>query len=100
MIDLDDDDDVSLHKATRDLLSDDFSQRLKCVTQLTGLSDAVYAEAYVTVHSYDVMLDLLLINQTAEPMYNLCVAPGHDVQTGSQCWHCRTCTLSPLLKCS
>mmetsp|Transcript_30028 Transcript_30028/g.77796 ORF Transcript_30028/g.77796 Transcript_30028/m.77796 type:complete len:755 (-) Transcript_30028:418-2682(-) len=73
LIDLDDDDDTSLHKATGSAAQEDFSQRLKRVTQLTGLSDAVYAEAYVTVHSYDIMLDLLLINQTSEPMYNLCL---------------------------
>ena len=43
------------------------------MTQLTGLSDAVYAEAYVTVHSYDIMLDVLVVNQTQEPMENLCL---------------------------
>ena len=73
MIDLDDDDDAALSKATGASQTEDFSQRLKRVTQLTGLSDPVYAEAYVTVHSYDIMLDLLVINQTAEPMYNLCL---------------------------
>ena len=73
MIDLEDDDDTSLNKATGASQTEDFSQRLKRVTQLTGLSDAVYAEAYVTVHSYDIMLDLLLINQTSEPMHNLCL---------------------------
>lgn len=53
--------------------TEDFSTRLKRVTQLTGLSDEVYAEAYVTVHSYDIMLDVLVINQTSEPMHNLCL---------------------------
>ena len=72
-IDLDDDDDTALNKATGAMQQEDFSQRLKRVTQLTGLSDPVYAEAYVTVHSYDVMLDLLVINQTDEPMLNLCL---------------------------
>jgi coatomer subunit beta len=69
-IDFEDDDHV-LNKATGTAEVEDFSQRLKRVTQLTGLSDPVYAEAYVTVHSYDIMLDLLVINQSAEPMYNL-----------------------------
>jgi len=73
MIDLDDDDDAVLNKATGAMVQEDFSQRLKRVTQLTGLSDVVYAEAYVTVHSYDIMLDLLLINQTSDPMHNLCL---------------------------
>ena len=49
------------------------SSRLKRVTQLTGLSDPVYAEAYVTVHSYDILLEVLLINQTNEVMNNLCL---------------------------
>jgi len=73
MMELDEDDDTSLNKATGALQQEDFSQRLKRVTQLTGLSDPVYAEAYVTVHSYDIMLDLLVINQTDEPMVNLCL---------------------------
>jgi len=37
---------------------EDFASRLKRVTQLTGLSDPVYAEAYVTVHSYDILLEV------------------------------------------
>ena len=72
MIDLEDD-DATMDKATGATMKEDFAQRLKRVTQLTGLSDPVYAEAYVTVHSYDIMLDLLLINQTSEPMHNLCI---------------------------
>jgi len=72
-IDLEDDDDFDLSKATGAVKQEDFSSRLKRVTQLTGLSDAVYAEAYVTVHSYDIMLDVLVVNQTDEPMQNLCL---------------------------
>jgi len=72
-IDLEDDDDVDLSKAIGTLKQEDFSSRLKRVTQLTGLSDPVYAEAYVTVHSYDIMLDVLVVNQTQEPMTNLCL---------------------------
>ena len=61
-----DDDDIGLSKATGAGVKEDFSSRLKRVTQLTGLSDPVYAEAYVTVHSYDILLEVLLINQTNE----------------------------------
>jgi coatomer subunit beta len=43
------------------------------VLQLTGLSDAVYAEAYVTVHQYDIVLDVTVINRTNETMQNLCL---------------------------
>jgi len=73
-LDLEEDDDVSLGTATGAFAPElDFSARLKRVTQLTGLSDPVYAEAYVLVHSYDILLDVLVVNQTAEPMHNLCL---------------------------
>jgi coatomer subunit beta len=39
---------------------EDFASRLKRITQLTGLSDPVYAEAVVTVHDYDIVLDVLV----------------------------------------
>jgi coatomer subunit beta len=41
------------------------------IVQLTGFSDAIYAEAYVTVHQYDISLDVLLINQTPQTLQNL-----------------------------
>lgn len=37
--------------------------QLSRLRQLTGLSDPVYAEAYVQVHVYDIVLDVLVINQ-------------------------------------
>lgn len=40
------------------------SSRLNKVTQLTGFSDPVYAEAYVHVNQYDIVLDVLIVNQT------------------------------------
>jgi coatomer subunit beta len=52
---------------------DDFASRLQRIVQLTGYSDAVYAEACVTVHEYDIVLDLLLINQTEETLQNVSV---------------------------
>jgi coatomer subunit beta len=36
------------------------SSTLSKVTQLTGFSDPVYAEAYVNVNQYDVVLDVLI----------------------------------------
>lgn len=63
-LEFDDDDDI-VASATGAFKGElDFAARLKRVTQLTGLSDPVYAEAYVLVHSYDIMLDVLVINQT------------------------------------
>lgn len=38
--------------------------KLNKVTQLTGFSDPVYAEAYVHVNQYDIVLDVLIVNQT------------------------------------
>ena len=70
-VELEDDEEMDLSKAVGTSVKEDFASRLKRVTQLTGLSDPVYAEAYVTVHSYDILLEMLVINQTSEPMYNL-----------------------------
>lgn len=40
--------------------------KLNKVTQLTGFSDPVYAEAYVHVNQYDIVLDVLIVNQTGQ----------------------------------
>lgn len=40
------------------------------VTQLTGFSDPVYAEAYVHVNQYDIVLDVLVVNQTNDTLQN------------------------------
>jgi len=45
--------------------------KLSRVTQLTGFSDPVYAEALVTVHQFDILLDVLVINQTTHTLQNL-----------------------------
>lgn len=47
--------------------------RLNRVLQLTGFSDPVYAEAYVTVHQYDIVLDVTVVNRTQETLQNLCL---------------------------
>ncbi|KAL1245498.1 Coatomer subunit beta [Trichinella spiralis] len=41
---------------------------LERVTQLSGFSDPVYAEAYVTLNQYDISLDCLLVNQTNDTL--------------------------------
>jgi coatomer subunit beta len=41
------------------------------VIQLAGFSDPVYAEAYVNVNQYDIVLDVLVVNQTADTLQNL-----------------------------
>ncbi|KAI8994324.1 adaptin N terminal region-domain-containing protein [Gaertneriomyces semiglobifer] len=47
--------------------------KLSKVVQLTGYSDTVYAEAYVTVHQFDILLDILLVNQTPNTFQNLTI---------------------------
>ena len=49
----------------------DFSaSKLSKITQLTGFSDPVYAEAYVHVNQYDIVLDVLVVNQTSDTLQN------------------------------
>jgi coatomer subunit beta len=51
----------------------DSGKKLDRVLQLTGFSDPVYAEAYVTVHQYDIVLDVTIVNRTKETLQNLCL---------------------------
>uniref|UniRef100_A0A8D8R2B4 Coatomer subunit beta n=1 Tax=Cacopsylla melanoneura TaxID=428564 RepID=A0A8D8R2B4_9HEMI len=46
------------------------ASKLNKVTQLTGFSDPVYAEAYVNVNQYDIVLDVLIVNQTGDTLQN------------------------------
>lgn len=39
--------------------------------QLTGFSDEIYAEAFVEVHHYDIILKIVLINRTAKTLPNV-----------------------------
>jgi coatomer subunit beta len=57
-----------LNRKEDDLL---LSSKLNKVTQLTGFSDPVYAEAYVHVNQYDIVLDVLIVNQTSDTLQNL-----------------------------
>jgi len=50
--------------------SDTASQR---TVQLTGSSDSVLAEALVTVHQYDIVLDISVLNKTNETLQNMSV---------------------------
>ncbi|KAK5114853.1 hypothetical protein LTR62_002010 [Meristemomyces frigidus] len=66
--------EMDLEKATGgDSATEDTTSKLSRVVQLTGFSDSVYAEAYVQVHQFDIILDVLLVNQTRETLQNLCV---------------------------
>lgn len=70
-----DDIEVDLDRATGgdSTATEDLSSKLSRVVQLTGFSDPVYAEAYVKVHQFDIVLDVLLVNQTTETLQNLSV---------------------------
>ena len=71
-VDLMDADDIS--RATgAEGAGQDGKSKLPHVHQLTGYSDPVYAEASVTVHDYDIILDLLVINRTPNTLTNLTV---------------------------
>ncbi|KAJ1177234.1 hypothetical protein NDU88_002495 [Pleurodeles waltl] len=48
--------------------ADPLASKLNKVTQLTGFSDPVYAEAYVHVNQYDIVLDVLVVNQTSDTL--------------------------------
>lgn len=52
---------------------DDFISKLQRVVQLTGFSDPIYAEAYVDVNQFDILLDILVVNQTQETFQNMSV---------------------------
>jgi coatomer subunit beta len=52
---------------------DIYVSKLDRIFQLTGYSDSVYAEAYIAVHQFDIIIDILVINQTKETLQNLTV---------------------------
>lgn len=62
-----------VEKATSNDLKGKKSSRLSRVTQLTGFSDPVYAEATVAIHQYDIVLDVFVMNQTSDTLQNLTV---------------------------
>jgi len=63
-----------LKRATGEFIKDvDDANKLSHIIQLTGFSDPVYAEAYVTVHHYGIVLDVTVINRTKETLHNLCL---------------------------
>lgn len=70
-VDLMDADDIS--RATGADSSSNDSNKLPHVHQLTGYSDPVYAEASITVHDYDIILDILVINRTPNTLTNLTI---------------------------
>ncbi|KAH6555339.1 hypothetical protein KP509_1Z263900 [Ceratopteris richardii] len=73
-LELEDEVQDDLKRATGEFTKDgDSVRKLNRILQLTGFSDPVYAEAYVTVHQYDIVLDVTVINRTNETLQNLCL---------------------------
>ena len=71
-IDLDDGSDLA--RATGyDNAGSILSQELSHVYQLSGFADPVYAEALVTVHEYDIVLEILVMNRTPNTLANMTV---------------------------
>jgi len=64
--DIDIDDGADISRATGVNGTNEYSGKLRHVHQLTGFADPVYAEAYVTVHDYDIVLEMLVINRTPQ----------------------------------
>ncbi|KAL4577964.1 hypothetical protein LXL04_014079 [Taraxacum kok-saghyz] len=73
-LELEDEVQDDLKRATGEFIKEgDAANKLNRILQLTGFSDPVYAEAYVTVHHYDIALDVTVINRTKETLQNLCL---------------------------
>jgi len=74
---IDDDDDFKMAKnssgASGAADGSLFSKRLAKVQQMTGLADAVYVEAFLQVHSFDLVLELLMVNRTPDVLNNVLV---------------------------
>uniref|UniRef100_A0A5B6YY95 Coatomer subunit beta n=1 Tax=Davidia involucrata TaxID=16924 RepID=A0A5B6YY95_DAVIN len=71
-LELEDEVQDDLKRATGEFMKDgNDANKLNRILQLTGFSDPVYAEAYVTVHHYDIVLDVTVINRTKETLQNL-----------------------------
>ncbi|CAK7354172.1 unnamed protein product [Dovyalis caffra] len=54
-------------------LDGDDGNKLNRILQLTGFSDLVYTEAYLTVYPYDTVLNVTAINRTTDTLQNLCL---------------------------
>ncbi|XP_045492678.1 coatomer subunit beta [Colias croceus] len=67
--------ELSLNRAVqgRPSASSTSGGKLSRVRQLTGFSDPVYAEAIVAVNQYDIVLDVLVVNQTEDTLQNCTV---------------------------
>merc|ERR1719440_1114721 len=73
MIEDDDDFKMALTAGASDADGSMFSKRLAKVQQMTGLADPVYVEAFLQVHSFDLVLEMLMVNRTTDTLNNVLV---------------------------
>jgi len=71
--DVDLDDGGDLERATGFDKSSTLAEELSHCFPLSGFADPVYAEANVTVHDYDIVLKILIINRTPNTLADLSV---------------------------
>mmetsp|Transcript_2989 Transcript_2989/g.8739 ORF Transcript_2989/g.8739 Transcript_2989/m.8739 type:complete len:956 (+) Transcript_2989:164-3031(+) len=93
-------DERDLKRATgMSTATDTLGLRLTHVYQLAGFADPVYAEASVTVHDYDIVLDILIINRTESTLTNMTVelATMGDLKLVERP---QSLTIGPLGQCS
>merc|ERR1719401_2549697 len=50
-----------------------FVERLAKVQPMTGLADPVYVEAFLQVHSFNLVLELLMVNRSQDTLQNVLV---------------------------
>ena len=62
--------DVDLAKATNNTRTGG-GTNLSRVVSLTGFSDPIYAEANIQSHDYDLLMDVLVVNQTPDTLQNV-----------------------------
>ncbi|CEG36146.1 coatomer subunit [Plasmopara halstedii] len=72
-IDIDDGADINRALGQQGDDSNEYAGAMRHVHQLTGFADPVYAEAYVTVHDYDILLEILVVNRIPQTLTNLTV---------------------------
>jgi coatomer subunit beta len=71
---IDFDDEQEMARAVGNAEQDgELSLKLDRILQLTGFSDPIYAEASITMHQFDIIIDLLIANQTNDTLENISV---------------------------
>jgi coatomer subunit beta len=65
--------DTDLNLATGLNVAAKLESKLSKIKPLTGYSDPLYAEAYITVQQFDINIDILMVNQTGETLQNVTV---------------------------